>query len=184
MSPQWSLPSPVPLQVESEQAKKHSQLLSDQVELALVLPHPLKLWQHPIHKNTEMPIIMNTPLIFWEVMTPGSFEIEKKQCRNGQAVLCRHCNSSSTLFTQSTVHRHQLFFWNTQLAGFLYNRCCLSHSTNFHSLTTLPAESTQVFFFQSFLSFWVKFLGLNPIFLNEELNYHKGLQKSFDTLMI
>lgn len=31
---------------------------------------------------------------------------------------------------------------------------------------------------------WAKILGFQSYFLKEELNYHKGLQKPFDTLMI
>lgn len=111
---------------------------------------------------------MNTILIFWEAITPGSFQIKKNQSRNGQVGWCfadtpitaahdSHEVQCTGISCSSGMLNFRNFFTIGvvlfTLQAFLPSPLCLQNQLE-HFFSKLP-------FFSE--SFWAKCLGLKYI---------------------
>lgn len=151
-----------------------------------LLPHSLKLWQHQIYINAEMPVIVNSLLILWEVITPRSFQIKKTSAETG-----RLCSADRPI--PAAHYSHEVHCTAISSSGTLNFQNFFTIDVAFLTLQTfipspLCLQNQLEYFVQSFLScqllFLGKMLGFETYFLNEKLKYHKGLQQPFDTSMI
>lgn len=133
-----------------------------------------------------MPVIVNSLLILWEVITPRSFQIKKTSAETG-----RLCSADRPI--PAAHYSHEVHCTAISSSGTLNFQNFFTIDVAFLTLQTfipspLCLQNQLEYFVQSFLScqllFLGKMLGFETYFLNEKLKYHKGLQQPFDTSMI